>query len=127
MLGEEIKHGEVAFGVPDHAGIILQLEQAEASLMILQGLELELGAIIRRELEGIVTAIVGRQMLVEARLVILEERHMSEGPFSVRPPFGIHLQQAEVQAELKFLLAVQAFESADYDLSGLELPVSQQT
>ena len=68
-------------------------------MMILQGFELEPGAIFRLELETLVAAVVGRDVLVEPRAVVLEEGGMAEGPLAIRPALGVHLQQAQIHAE----------------------------
>ena len=52
VFADEVKHRQVAFGVPGHAGIVRQLQQADVTMVILQRLQLELGAILRLELEA---------------------------------------------------------------------------
>ena len=47
VLADKVEDRQVAFGVADHRGVILQLQQADVAMMILEGFELEPGAIFR--------------------------------------------------------------------------------
>src|SRR6185437_11365265 len=102
------------------------LEEADIAVMILQGLKLELRAILGGEPEAIVAAFIGRQMLVQPGLVVIEERIMAEGTLAIGPAFGVHLQQAEIDTQLDFFLAVLALEFPDNNLSGFVRPVLEQ-
>src|SRR5580658_10118338 len=59
-------------------------------------------------------------------LVVFQKGFMAEGPFAIRPPFGIHLQQSQVHPELDFVLAVLAAELSDDNLAWLVIPLIQQ-
>lgn len=45
VFADEVKDGQVAFGIAYHGGVIFEVEQADVAMMVLQGFELELGAI----------------------------------------------------------------------------------
>ena len=77
-------------------------------MMILQRLDLQLRAVIRSQPETFIAAIVCREVLVQFRLVIIKQRIMAKRPFAIRTAFGVHFQQAEIDPQLNFLLAVFA-------------------
>jgi hypothetical protein len=126
VFADEIKRREVALGIPNYPGVIFQVQQADVAMMVLEGFELELGAIFGLELETIVTAIVGRDVLEQPRAVVIKEGSMAEGPFAIRPAFGVHLEQAQIQAELDLLAAVPGLKPAGDHLAGLVLPLVQE-
>ena len=94
--------------------------------MILDGLHLQLGAILGFQGPAFIAAFVGANVLVKPRLVVLEQGRVAEGPLAVRPALGIHLQQTQIHAKLQLLLAIPGFESADHNLSGLIIPLVQE-
>ena len=51
VLADKVEYRQVALGVPDHAGVIFQLQQADVPVMVLQGFELEPGAVFRSSLK----------------------------------------------------------------------------
>ena len=51
---------------------------------------------------------------------------MAEGPFAIRPSFGIHLQQPQVHPELDLLQPILAAELPDDNLAWLIIPLIQQ-
>ena len=95
-------------------------------MVILQGFELEPGAIFRLQLEPLVAAVVGRDVLVQPRAVILKQGRMAVGPLAVRPALRVHLQQAQIDAKLDFLAPVLGFEPAHNHLARLVVPLVQE-
>ena len=126
VLGDKVKYGQVAFRIPDHAGIILQLEQADVAVMILQGFELKPGAILPPQFEAFVAAVVRRNVFVEPRPIVFEQGSMAERPLAIGPPLHIHLQQAQIQPKLNPLTPVLRFEPARNHLTRLILPLVQE-
>ena len=59
-------------------------------------------------------------------LEMFHERFVPEGPFAVRPPLGVHLQQSQVHPELDFFQSIFAAEFADDNLPWLIIPLIQQ-
>jgi len=94
--------------------------------VVLQCLELQLGAIFGFELESFIAAIVGSDMFVESRLVIFKKRGVTERPFAIRSPFYIHLQKAQVHAELDLFFSVLALELSDDNVTRLVIPLRQK-
>ena len=95
-------------------------------MMVLQGLQLKLGAIFRLEPEPGIAPLVAGYVFVKARLVIFVERGIAKRPLPVRPAFGIHLQEAQVYAQLDLLSPILGLEPTDYDLPRLVLPLVQE-
>ena len=63
MLADKVEHVEVALGVPDDGAVVFQLQQADVPMMVLQGLELQLGTILPVELEPFIAATVRGDVL----------------------------------------------------------------
>src|SRR6185437_16362738 len=82
------EHGQVALGVTDDSGVILQLKQTDVAVVILNGLLLQLRAVVGFEREAFVAGAVNPPVLFEFRLVMLEEGFMAEGPLAVGPAAG---------------------------------------
>jgi hypothetical protein len=59
-------------------------------------------------------------------LEVFQQRFVAEGPFAIRPPFGIHLQQSQVHPKLDFFQAILAAELSDDNLAWLIIPLVQQ-
>jgi hypothetical protein len=121
---DEIKDGDVAVGVLDDAGEILQLQEAVVAVVVLEGLELELGAILGLEME--LAGGVGGEVLEELGLVIIIDGRMAERAFAIGPALGVHLEDAEIDAELDFLDAVLARKFPDNHLAGLVIPLLEE-
>src|SRR5215472_13120040 len=47
-------------------------------------------------------------------------------PFSIGPAFGVHLEHAEINAQLNLLLAVSTFEFPNNNLAGLIRPLFEE-
>jgi hypothetical protein len=126
VLADKIKDGEIPFRVAGDAGIIPQLQQANIAVMVLKGFELQLGAVLRLELETLLAGVVFGQMLVKLRLIILVKRRMTKRLFSIRTSFGIHLEQAKIDTQLNFLRTITALKFPDNDLPRLVVPMFEQ-
>src|ERR1700722_3891506 len=99
------------------------MPEAIVPLIILQRLELEFRAVLGLEFEAGIAAVMGDDVFVEARLVIIVDGSVAERTFAVGPAFSVHLQHAQVQAELDFFDAILAGEAADGHLSRLVIPL----
>jgi hypothetical protein len=51
---------------------------------------------------------------------------MTHGPFAIRPAFGVHLQEPQIDPELDLLDPILGLEPAHHDLARLVFPVLQQ-
>src|SRR5258706_13502602 len=58
--------------------------------------------------------------------MMFQERNMAKRTFAVRPSFGVHLEQTEIDAELDFFSPVLRFKSAHHHLARLVFPLRQQ-
>src|SRR6185503_9418795 len=110
----------------DHSGIIFQLEQADVTMVILKGLQLQFGAFLAAEDELLLRSLVSRPMLLQLGQLEVEQSPMAEGALSVRPSLGVHLQEPEIDAELDFLEPILADEFSHDDLAGLVIPLFQE-
>lgn len=126
VLFDEVKHIEVAFRVANHPGVVFQFQQANITVMILQRLKLEFGAILCDQLKTFIAAVIGGQMLVKLCLIMLQQGSISERALPVGPPFGIHLQQAQIHSELNFFLPIFGFKPADDHFPWLIIPLRQK-
>ena len=126
VFADEVKHRQVTLGIPYHRGVIFEVQQADVAMMVLQGFELELGAIFGLELETFVAAIMGRDVLEQPCAVVTKEASMSERPLAIGAAFRVHLEQAQIQAKLDLLAPVLGLEPAGDHLAGLVLPLVQE-
>jgi hypothetical protein len=94
--------------------------------MILYGLLLQPRAIFRCQPESLVFVVVLPPELLQQINVVFQQRFPPEGAFAVRPAFGVHLQQAQVHAQLYFLQSVFAPKFSDHHLARLVIPLVQQ-
>ena len=125
MLLDKIEHLEVPFRVAQHRVELLQLEQADVTVMILQGLLLEPSAILRREPETLFIPAPFRLKSLHLRLVIIQEGFAPVGMLAVGAALGVHLQHPQVHAKLNFLHTVPGLKSPDHKLAGLVIPLVQ--
>ncbi len=126
MFTDELKHREVALGIPYHPGVILQVQEADVAMMVLQGFQLESRAVFRLKLESFVAAIVGGDVFVEPGAVVFQEAITAEGPLAIWPPLRVHLKQAQIQPKLDLLAPVLRFELTGDHLAGLIFPAAQE-
>src|SRR5207253_5209434 len=119
MFADEIKYFQIALGIADHGREIAQFQQANVAVMILQRFDLELGAILRRELKFLIAAGMSGDVLAEFGLKIFEQRSVAERTFAIGPAFGVHLEDAEINPKLDFFHAIVAREFAHGNFSGL--------
>jgi hypothetical protein len=94
--------------------------------MILERFDLQARAILRLEHEALVAAVVALTMLLELCQIELEQGRVSEGPFAIGAPLGVHLKQTEIHAELDFFLSILADKFPHDDLAGLVIPLVQE-
>ena len=92
VLGHEREKIEVALRVAHHAGEIVELKQAQVTMIILDPFLLHLGALFRGQL--VILALFSRAR--GAQLMINEERFATVRPVSIGPAGHLHLQNAEV-------------------------------
>lgn len=123
---DEIENLEIAFGVLDGGVEFLKLEKANVAVMILDEFLLQTGAIFRSQSKFLVVAGMLAFELVKLVQVILVKRFAAKGAFAIRPAFGIHLQETEIDAQLDFFLAILAHEFSDDNLPWLIIPLIQQ-
>src|SRR5581483_2315947 len=109
----EVEDGEVALGVADDGGVVLQLQLAIVPVVILKSLKLKFDAIRGREFETGVVASIGGEMLVELGLIMFVKGGVAERTLAVGPALGIHLKDAEIDSQLNLFGAVLADELAD--------------
>ena len=124
MLAAEVEHAEVAGGVADNARVVVEDEQRDVAVVVLGGFLAEGAALVAGEADGLGFGVgVG---LVDARLVVFEERAVALGACAVGASFGVHLEEAEVESDLDAREAVVALDEADVDLAGLVGPVVEE-
>ena len=110
----------------DDAVKVFQLEKTDVTVMVLDGFLLEFAAVIGGQPERFVIAGVLAAEPFQQLLEVFEKGFVAEGPFAIRPPFGVHLQQSQVHPKLDFVLAVLAAELSDDNLARLIIPLIQQ-
>jgi hypothetical protein len=123
---DEVKNSEVPFRVTDSSSEVFELKEANVAMVVLKRFDLQLGAILGIQFKAFVGAVIRGQVLVKARLLELHQGLVAHGPFAIGSPGGIHLQEAEVNSKLDFLLSVFAGKPADYDLPRLVLPAVEE-
>ena len=121
MLGDEGKEVEIALRVAHHAGELLHLVERKVAVVILDALLLQLGAIFGREREFVAAAL----RLAGLFLVPREERLRAARAHAVGPAAHLHLEDAEVDAQLDLVAPVQAGNAPDLDLARFEGPAGK--
>jgi hypothetical protein len=114
----EIKHRQVALGVANDTRVVFQLQQTNVTVVILQSLELKLGAFLRLKRKPFVTSFVGCHMFIQPRLVKFQQGGIAERSLAVGTAFGIHLKKR--RRELK-QFDLDALAEASAGFSGAEI------
>ena len=123
---DEVKHTEIAVGILDDSVEFLELKKANVAMMVLNGLLLEFGAVLGGEAEITIVVVVFAAEFLEELRVIFEKGFPSVRVLAVRAALGVHLEEAEIDAELNFVFAVLAAELANDHLPGLVIPLVEQ-
>jgi hypothetical protein len=122
VVVDEIEEVDIALGIADDAGKIVQLKEGDVPVVILDTLLLELAHLVGGEL----VLLVGGLFFLGERDVVGEEGLAAEGPLAIGPPGGFHLDEPEIDPQLNLFLPVGAENSADFDLAGFMRPIAQQ-
>ena len=119
VLGNKSEKIEVTLRIAHHAGEIVDLKQAQITMIILNALLLEFGALFRRKLIGLAFLLrPGRPLLM-----IFQERLAFVRTLTVGPPAHFHLQHAKVNAQLQLLASVEAGYLAHLNVAILVRPI----
>jgi len=124
VIGEfaaEIQNLQVAGGIAHDGDEIFEDEEAEVALVIHDGFFAEGLALVGGEVEAEIGS-VADAVFVEFGFVIIEERFAAVGTSAVWAAGHIHLEDAEIDAHLKFWGSVEAGDFADVDGSGFVIP-----
>ena len=101
---------------------IVDLKKTQVAVIILNAFLLELVALLGREL----VALPARFGPFGAALVINEQRLAVVWPLPIGPAGHFHLKNAEVDAELQFLAAIESDNFAHFDCAGFMRPIFQE-
>src|SRR5262249_49136375 len=96
VLGDKTKKIEIALGIADHTGEIINLKQAQITMVILDTLLLELGALFGSQL----VRFAFRFGAAGSSLMIFQERLSVVRPLAIGTAGDFHLQQAKIDPEL---------------------------
>jgi nicotinate-nucleotide pyrophosphorylase (carboxylating) len=105
--------------------VIFQFEQANVPVVILQRLQLEFGDVLGAQGETVVAAFLFH-VLFETRFLVFKKRRVPQRAFAVGPALGVHLEQAQIDAQLHFLMPVASCETAHHNLAGLIIPILEE-
>jgi hypothetical protein len=122
VLGHELEEVEVPLGIADHAEEIVDLKKAEVTMVILDAFLLEVVALLGGKLVGI-AAHLGALGLA---LMINQERLAVVRPLAIGTAGDFHLENAEVDPELKFLAAIKPGNLPHLDGARLMRPIPEQ-
>ena len=95
-------------------------------MMILEGFHLEFGAIFAAQREAFIGPLVFGAVLLQPGELEVVQRRVTERTLAVRAPLGVHLHEAEIDAQLDFFLAILAHEFPHHHLARLVIPLVQQ-
>lgn len=126
VLSAEVEDLEIAGGVTLDAGEVFQDELGEIAVVILDGLFTEGLAVIGGQLEAQLGAVL-IDVLLEAVLLVSQERLIAKGPLTIGAAGDLHLEDPEIQTHLDLKGAVVAGDLSDSDLVGLVFPACQNT
>ena len=102
---------------------VLKLEVANAAVMILDGLLLELGALVGVDAEAVVLAAVFFAKLLKAVHKVVKQCGVSERPLAVGATLRVHLQQTEVDSQLQLVRTILALDPACVHAAKAVVPV----
>ena len=119
----EVEQLEDVLGVTFDGLVILQLEVADAAVVILDGLLLELRAFVGVDTEVVILAAVFFAVPLEADQEMVEQGRVPERPLAVGAELRVHLQQAEVDPQLQFFHTALALDPARIHAAKAVVPV----
>ena len=119
VIGDEGKEIKIALGVAHDPDEVINLKEAKVTVVILDAFLLQLVALLTTEL---VIFAAGFRALGPA-LMIGEERFAVMRTLSVGAAGHFHLENAEIDAELQFLLAIKAGDFAHFDAAAFVRPI----
>jgi hypothetical protein len=122
VLGDEGEEVEVPLGITDHAVEVVDLKEAEVTMIILDPLLLEVVALLGAELVGL----AARLGALGPALMVNQERLAVVRALAIGTAGDLHLEHAEVDPELEFFPPVQADDFAHLDGAGLVRPILEQ-
>ena len=100
--------------IADHTLEIVDLKEAEVTVIILDAFLLQLGALFRTQLVGFTEPF----RPLRAPLVMREQRFGIVRTLAVGAAFHFHLEEAKIDAQLQFLAAIEAHDFANLDRAG---------
>ena len=109
VLGDELDDLEVAFAVAFDGDKVFELEEADVAVVILDAFHLEPTTFLQGEGITGVTALAG-SMFRESGLDDVEPGFVAHGTIAIGPTLRIHLEHAQIDAELDLLMAVTPLE-----------------
>src|SRR6266571_1554304 len=121
VLGDKSKKVQIPLRVAHDAFEIVDLKQAQVTMIILDAFLLKFRALLRREL-------VSLALLLDARgplLMIFQKRFAIVRAPAIGSPGQFHSQYAEIDSQLQFLAAIEAGDLAHFDAAALVRPISQ--
>ena len=121
MFIDKAEEIEIALGIADDTGVVAELKQTDVAVIILNALLLQLRASLRREL----LVIAGSFRKLGAILMIAKQRFATVGAQAVGPARHLHLQHAEIDAQLQFVATIEAGHFSHFDHARLVRPVFQ--
>jgi hypothetical protein len=122
MLGHERKQVEVPLGVADDTGEVVDLKQAQVTVIILDAFLLEIVAL----LGGKLVTFAARLGSLSAALVIHQEGLAIVRPLAIRTPGDFHLEDTEVDPKLQFFPPVETDDLAHLDGARFMRPIPEQ-
>src|SRR5207253_7141247 len=111
MFIDKAEEIEIALGIADDTSVVTQLKQTDIAVIILNALLLQLRAFLGAEL----IIIAGSFRQLSAILVITKQRVATVGAQAVGATGHLHLQDAEIDAQLQFFAAIEARHFPDLD------------
>ncbi len=104
-----------------HTFEIVDLKEAQVTMIILDAFLLKLRALLRCKLVCLVFLSGARRSF----LIIFQERFAIVRTPTIWPPGHLHLQHAKIDSELQFLPAIQASDFAHFDAAAFMRPIFQ--
>jgi hypothetical protein len=121
VFGHKSEKIEVPLGVAHDPGKLVDLKQAQITMIILDAFLLKLGALFRRQL----VTFTPPNRVGSAQLMVSQERFATVRAHSIRPSAHFHLQNPEIDPQLQFLMPIKPDYFAHFDRAGLVWPILQ--
>ena len=122
MIIDKGKKIEIPLRIADHSLEVVDLKQAQITVIILHAFLLQFAALLRREIVFI-ASLFGAS---GAALVISQKRLAIVRPLPVGTAFHLHLEQAEIDPELQFFAAIEARNFAHFDRAVFVRPIVEE-